>query len=116
MVLSNNHPGAASVDAGLKSFSLDGPPPRAARGAPRGSRFQFYGDEFGILHFSRLKKIALGTKIEFVTPHCDPTVNLHDYYHCVRGQKLVDIWPVDARGPLSRACVADSLEHGIQCS
>jgi D-serine deaminase-like pyridoxal phosphate-dependent protein len=29
---------------------------------------------------------------------CDPTVNLHDFYHVVRGSKLVDIWPVDARG------------------
>lgn len=103
MVLSNNHPGTASVDAGFKSFSLDGPPPRAVRGAPRGSRFQFYGDEFGLLHFPRRRKIDLGSKIEFVTPHCDPTVSLHDYYHCVRGQTLVDIWPVDARGPISGA-------------
>jgi 3-hydroxy-D-aspartate aldolase len=42
----------------------------------------------------------LGSKIEFVTPHCDPTINLHDFYHCVRGDVLVDIWPVDARGSL----------------
>jgi D-serine deaminase-like pyridoxal phosphate-dependent protein len=31
-------------------------------------------------------------------PHCDPSVNLHDVYHCVRGDTLVDIWPIDARG------------------
>jgi D-serine deaminase-like pyridoxal phosphate-dependent protein len=36
--------------------------------------------------------------IECVTPHCDPTVNLHDFYHVVSGDTLVDIWPVDARG------------------
>jgi 3-hydroxy-D-aspartate aldolase len=36
--------------------------------------------------------------VECVTPHCDPTVNLHDYYHIVSGDTLVDIWPVDARG------------------
>jgi 3-hydroxy-D-aspartate aldolase len=101
MVLSNNHPGAASVDGGFKSFSADGPAPKIVRGAPRGSTYQFNGDEFGLLRFTRGKKIALGTKIEFVTPHCDPTVNLHDYYHCVRGQSLVDIWPVDARGTMA---------------
>jgi len=103
MVLSNNHPGAASVDGGVKSFSVDGPPPKAVRGAPRGSSYRFFGDEFGLLRFAKRKKMALGAKVEFVTPHCDPTVNLHDFYHCVRGQSLVDIWPVDARGGLARA-------------
>jgi 3-hydroxy-D-aspartate aldolase len=33
-----------------------------------------------------------------VAPHCDPTVNLYDYYQCMRGDVLVEIWPVDARG------------------
>jgi D-serine deaminase-like pyridoxal phosphate-dependent protein len=33
-----------------------------------------------------------------VTPHCDPTVNLHDRYHVFRGERLVDIWPIEARG------------------
>ena len=42
----------------------------------------------------------IGAKVELVTPHCDPTINLHDFIHCVRGQTLVDIWPVDARGSL----------------
>lgn len=101
MVLSNNHPGAATLDAGFKSFALDGPAPVPVRGAPRGSTFQFYGDEFGMLRFPRSRRrMRLGAKVEFVTPHCDPTVNLHDFYHCVRGTRLVDIWPIDARGTL----------------
>ncbi|MBS0416477.1 MAG: alanine racemase [Proteobacteria bacterium] len=44
--------------------------------------------------------LDLGTKVELLAPHCDPTVNLHDFYHCVRGDVLVDIWPVDARASL----------------
>ena len=40
----------------------------------------------------------LGARIECVTPHCDPTVNLHDVYHVVAGDTLVEIWPVEARG------------------
>jgi 3-hydroxy-D-aspartate aldolase len=101
MVLSNNHPGAATLDAGFKSFSLDGPLPVPARGAPRGSTFQFYGDEFGMLRFpTGRKRMRLGSMVDFVTPHCDPTVNLHDFYHCVRADRLVDIWPIDARGTL----------------
>lgn len=101
MVLSNNHPGAATLDAGFKSFSLDGPLPVPGRGAPRRSTFEFYGDEFGMLRFpARRKRMRLGSMVDFVTPHCDPTVNLHDFYHCVRGDRLVDIWPIDARGTL----------------
>ncbi len=100
MVLSNNHPGSATVDAGFKSFAMDGPAPLVHSGAPAGgAKYQFYGDEFGRLTWpAKAKRLPLARKIEFVTPHCDPTVNLHNVYHCVRGDRLVDIWPVDARG------------------
>jgi 3-hydroxy-D-aspartate aldolase len=33
-----------------------------------------------------------------VAPHCDPTVNLHDWLHVMRDGRLLDIWPIDARG------------------
>jgi 3-hydroxy-D-aspartate aldolase len=100
-VVSANHRGWATVDGGFKCFSMDGPIPRPVRGTPRGAEYQFFGDEFGKIKLARQTDgMKLGAKIEFVTPHCDPTVNLHDYYHCVRGDTLVDIWPVDARGSL----------------
>ncbi len=101
MVVNNNHREWPTIDGGFKCFSMDGPIPRPARGAPPGAVYQFYGDEFGKIEFARkTDSLKLGSKIEFVTPHCDPTVNLHDFYHCVRGNMLVDIWPVDARGSL----------------
>jgi 3-hydroxy-D-aspartate aldolase len=101
MVVSNNHRAWATIDGGFKCFSMDGPIPRPARGAPPGAVYQFFGDEFGKIKFARkTDSLKLGSKIEFFAPHCDPTVNLHDFYHCVRGNVLVDIWPVDARGSL----------------
>jgi 3-hydroxy-D-aspartate aldolase len=101
MVLSNNHPGSATVDAGFKSFAMDGPVPLVYSGAPDRAKFQFYGDEFGKLTWSsKSKRWPLGKKVEFITPHCDPTVNLYNAYHCVRGGRLVDIWAIDARGSL----------------
>jgi 3-hydroxy-D-aspartate aldolase len=101
MVLSNNHRRSATLDAGFKSFAMDGPLPLVHSGAPEGAKFQFYGDEFGKLTWpGRPGRFGLARKVEFVTPHCDPTVNLHNVYHCVRGGRLVDIWPVDARGSL----------------
>src|ERR1700722_4715367 len=101
MVVSNNHPASPTIDGGFKCFSMDGPIPRLARGAPPGAAYGYYGDEFGKIKFARkTDALKLGSKVELVTPHCDPTINMHDYYHCVRGNVLVDIWPIDARGSL----------------
>jgi 3-hydroxy-D-aspartate aldolase len=101
MVVSNNHRDLPTIDGGFKCFSMDGPIPRPARGAPPGAVYQFYGDEFGKIKLARkTDALKLGAKVELVTPHCDPTINLHDFYHCVRGNVLVDIWPIDARGSL----------------
>lgn len=100
-VVNNGHPAWPTLDGGFKCFSMDGATPRLARGAPAGAVYQFYGDEFGKIQFARPgEKLKLGSKVEIVTPHCDPTVNMHDFYHCVRKNVLVDIWPVDARGSL----------------
>lgn len=101
MVVSNNHRGWPTIDGGFKCFSMDGPIPRPARGAPRGAQYQFFGDEFGKMKLARKSdRMSLGAKVELITPHCDPTINMHDFYHCMRGNTLVDIWPVDARGSL----------------
>jgi D-serine deaminase-like pyridoxal phosphate-dependent protein len=101
IVLSSNHAGQATIDAGVKALASDGPTALPARGAPAGARYDYAGDEFGTLTFADpAARLALGTKVEILTPHCDPTVNLHDFLHCVRGDLLVDIWPVDARGSL----------------
>jgi 3-hydroxy-D-aspartate aldolase len=98
-VVSVNAPDCVTCDAGLKSFATDGPEPEVAAGAPPGSRYAFFGDEHGKLILPPgAARPALGARIDCVSPHCDPTVNLHDVYHVLRGDILVDIWPVDARG------------------
>ncbi len=104
-VVSANAPGFVTIDGGYKSFSADGPLPEIARGphagAPAGSRYQLFGDEHGKVVFADTDdRLAIGDHVELITPHCDPTINMHDRYHCVRGDTLVDIWPIDARGVL----------------
>jgi 3-hydroxy-D-aspartate aldolase len=87
----------AVVDAGLKAFSTDrpfGPEPFGVTGVA----YEFAGDEHGRLlldHPSR--DIKLGDKLRFIIPHCDPTVNLYDRFHCVRGESVVDEWPIMER-------------------
>jgi len=96
-VVSVNVPGWVTTDGGIKCFATDGPLPEVASGVDPASRYQLFGDEHGKL-FPVGARPALGARIELVTPHCDPTVNLHDVFHVMDGDTLVAIWPVDARG------------------
>ena len=90
---------AVTTDAGFKAFATDGPPPEIADGAPEGSTYDFMGDEHGRIVLPKgANGPPIGSVISCVTPHCDPNVNLHDVYHCVRGDRLVDIWTIDTRG------------------
>jgi D-serine deaminase-like pyridoxal phosphate-dependent protein len=98
-VVSANRDGLATTDAGLKAFATDAEPPRIAAGAPEGATYFFFGDEQGGVIYSRDgRKLTHGEQLACVVPHCDPTVNLYDCYHAMRGDTLEAIWPVDARG------------------
>jgi 3-hydroxy-D-aspartate aldolase len=98
-IVSAQHPGFATSDAGSKSFTMDGPAPAIVAGAPPGSRYDRFGDEFGrVVLPDGDGRLAVGTLLVCVVPHCDPNVNLFDHYHCVRGDRLVELWPIEARG------------------
>lgn len=95
-VISANMPGLATTDAGLKAFATDAGAPLLHAGAPAGASYFFFGDEQGgIMGAAGLKP---GDVVRCTAPHCDPTVNLHDCYHVVDGERLIAIWPIDARG------------------
>src|ERR1700722_788465 len=100
-VISNNVSGTVTIDAGLKSFATDGPLPRVSAGAPAGTTYSFFGDEHGCLTFpTHTNSLPLGGIVTLVTPHCDPTINLHDYLHVVRRDTIVGIWQIVGRGVL----------------
>lgn len=84
------------VDAGLKAFSTDKPFPPEAKMA--GITYAFAGDEHGRLTFQGRAPLQVGDRAEFVIPHCDPTVNLHDRIYGTRGQQVETVWAVAARG------------------
>ncbi|WP_034158832.1 DSD1 family PLP-dependent enzyme [Sphingomonas sp. ERG5] len=96
-VVSANTPGMITIDAGFKAFATDGGSPVVANGAPEGAAYRFMGDEHGAI-FPSGEGRRLADVVSLQVPHCDPTVNLYDAYHVVRGDVLVDIWPVTARG------------------
>lgn len=99
-VINGHFDSHAVIDAGLKSFATDGPEPVFAAGAPDGATYRFMGDEHGAVVYPKGSntRLDVGDSVSLVIPHCDPTVNLYDWFHCVDGDTLVDIWPVDARG------------------
>ncbi|MFN3958450.1 MAG: DSD1 family PLP-dependent enzyme [Parvularculaceae bacterium] len=91
--------GMVTTDAGLKSFATEAGPPFIHSGAPAGARYFFFGDEQGGVAFGgEDTALALGSRLLCAAPHCDPTVNLYDFYHVIDGDQLVALWPIEARG------------------
>jgi D-serine deaminase-like pyridoxal phosphate-dependent protein len=98
-VVSAHQPGFAVVNAGYKSFATEGGMPTVFSPKLADAKYKLMGDEHGGIDYDPAGgSLKVGDLVEFLTPHCDPTINLYDRYHVVRGDTLVDIWPVDARG------------------
>jgi D-serine deaminase-like pyridoxal phosphate-dependent protein len=56
-------------------------------------------DEHGKLDIKRpTNRLRIGDKVKLVPGHCDPTVNLYDWYVAVRRGRVEALWPVGARG------------------
>jgi D-serine deaminase-like pyridoxal phosphate-dependent protein len=87
----------AIVDAGLKSYS-------AEKGLPwvhgrDGIDVTGVSDEHGKLTLdARAPSLKPGEKIWLIPGHCDPTINLHDWYVGVRNGRVEVLWPISARG------------------
>ena len=98
-VHSASHAGVVTTDAGSKRFATDGGRVIVQTPMPVPVEYKFHGDEHGKIFFADGKThLTVGDRVECRLPHCDPTINLYDRIHCVRGDVLVDVWPIDARG------------------
>ena len=97
-VVSKPADATAIVDAGLKAFSTDKPfPPETKDKMP--VTYAVGGDEHGKLTLGQgAHPFQVGDRLEFIIPHCDPSVNLYDKIFCVRADKVEAVWPIAARG------------------
>jgi 3-hydroxy-D-aspartate aldolase len=94
-----SRPGAALaiVDAGLKASSVDSGMPELWQRP--GLRYARASDEHGWVEIAPgAAAPKLGEKLLLVPGHCDPTINLYDYYVCVRRGIVEALWPITARG------------------
>ena len=98
-VMSRPSAGRAVVDAGLKASSVDSGMPLAWR--REGIEYVKASDEHGVLRIAAdAQAPALGEKLLLVPGHCDPTVNLYDWFVCVRKGRVEELWPITGRGAL----------------
>jgi len=87
----------AMLDAGHKALSVDSGMPWVA-GMPD-VEYVRAADEHGRLTLhDASRSLPLGAKIRLIPGHCDPTVNLYDWYVCYRNDRVEAVWPITARG------------------
>ena len=88
----------AVLDAGLKAVSVDSGLPLVAGRA--GVDYVGVADEHGTLalHGDGCA-LEVGEQVLLIPGHCDPTVNLHDWYVGYRGDRVEALWAITARGP-----------------
>jgi D-serine deaminase-like pyridoxal phosphate-dependent protein len=81
----------AVADVGLKAMGMDHGNPTTSAGA-----VWFLSDEH--LTFAPASQAAVGDRISVVPAHIDPTMAMHEDAWLVRGDEVIDRWPIDLRG------------------
>lgn len=87
----------AICDAGLKAYTME-------KGAPwvhgrDDLEVTGVSDEHGKVRTSGARTpLTLGDRLWLIPGHCDPTINLHDWYVGVRKGRVEAVWPIAARG------------------
>ncbi|HTT79852.1 MAG TPA: DSD1 family PLP-dependent enzyme [Stellaceae bacterium] len=96
-VMSRPAESRAIVDAGLKALAFDSGPPLVWD--EPAATYERASDEHGRLAVAAAtNRLKLGDKLKLMPGHCDPTVNLYDWYVAVRGERVEALWPITARG------------------
>ena len=81
----------------LKALAFDSGAPLV--GDEPAATYERASDEHGRLGISGASnRLGLGNKIRLVPGHCDPTVNLYDWYVAIRANRVEQLWPITARG------------------
>ncbi len=92
-VISVNPKGWIVADTGLKSLGMDhGNPTWDGPG-----KLLFCSDEHATLAPDELGDWSVGDRVRLLPAHVDPTVAKHETMWLVRGDEVIDRWPVDLR-------------------
>lgn len=91
-VMSAPRSGMCVVDAGLKAMAFDSGMPLVAD--MPGVRYERASDDHGLLIADDQRRFGLGAKLKLVPGHCDPTVNLYDWFVGIRAERVETLWPI----------------------
>jgi 3-hydroxy-D-aspartate aldolase len=95
-VISRPEPGRLVVDCGHKSMTKDHglPSPRDVAGGVVVS----LNDEHATIRVPHGCQTQIGDHVFMRPSHTDPTINLHDTFYALDGDRVIDVWPIAARG------------------
>ena len=59
-----------------------------------------HSEEHGLIQLDEetFDRVQLGDQLELIPSHCCSTCNLHDRFYALRGEAVVAVWPIAARG------------------
>jgi D-serine deaminase-like pyridoxal phosphate-dependent protein len=83
--------GFAVADVGLKALGMDHGNPSVERG-----KVWFCSDEH--VTFTPDESLTVGDRVRVIPAHVDPTMAMHEALWLVRGDEVIDRWPIDLRG------------------
>ena len=95
-VISRPEPGWCVIDCGHKSITKDHGYP-AARDVV-GAEVVALNDEHVTVSVPPDCRLSVGARVYFQPSHVDPTINLHDVFYVLDGDRVVGVWPITARG------------------
>jgi D-serine deaminase-like pyridoxal phosphate-dependent protein len=81
----------AVADAGLKTQGMDHGNPSI-----EAATVHFLSDEH--VTFTPTTNVSVGDRVRLIPAHIDPTMAMHDVAWLVRGDDVIDRWPIDLRG------------------
>lgn len=95
-VVSRPTPTMCVADCGLKAATEDHGNPVVADSV--GASVVFLSDEHATITVPSDCALQPGDRIRLWPSHIDPTINLHDALYVADGERVVDVWPIIARG------------------
>lgn len=95
-VVSRPEPSRCVADCGHKAMTKDHGLP-TVRGLD-GASVAALNDEHATIALPAEASVRVGDRIYLRPSHTDPTINLHDVLYAIEGDRVVDVWPITARG------------------
>jgi D-serine deaminase-like pyridoxal phosphate-dependent protein len=95
-VVSRAADGYCVADCGHKSMTKDHGLP-GVKGIA-GASVRTLNDEHAVVELPPGSAIRIGDRIELLPSHTDPTINLHDAFYAMEGERVIGVWPIAARG------------------